>query len=414
MELQKQGQAKPKRIYGLQARITISYLVVAVMYALLIELLLTSGYFLFITHFFPANAGHPPPIPNFWSFFSGMIGTGLFWFVMIAPAGTLFGALATRGLVKRLKRLVKATTSFAEGDYTQRVQVVRYDEVGLLEERFNSMAQQLVESMRNEQALIEKNARLEERARLEQELQTARLIQHSLLPKVMPDLVGWQLATYYQPAREVGGDLYDFLAFADGRVGLVIGDVTDKGIPAAMVMATTRSMLRAAALTSDSPGEVLARVNNLLYADTPERMFVTCFYAILDPVSGKLRYANAGHDLPYQRNHGGVVELLATGMPLGLLPDMVYEECEMEIACGDSLLFYSDGLVEAHNISHEMFSFPRLKTLLAGLPAQVDLIDHVLSDLKEFTGADWEQEDDITLITLARAREQTRQELENP
>src|SRR5207302_1038716 len=142
--------------------------------------------------------------------------------------------------------------------------------------------------MAQRQSLIEQNARLEERTRIEQELRTAHLIQHSLLPKEVPALAGWQIATYYQPAREVGGDLYDFLVFKDGRLGVVIGDVADKGVPAAMVMASTRSMLRAAVQVTNSPGEVLARVNDLLYIDTPAKMFVTCFYAILDPGSGKL------------------------------------------------------------------------------------------------------------------------------
>jgi len=256
--------------------------------------------------------------------------------------------------------------------------------------------------MRKEQELIEQNTRLEERARIEQEMQTARLIQHSMLPKEVPSLPGWRLATYYQPAREVGGDLYDFLAFADGRLGLVIGDVTDKGVPAAMVMATTRSTLRAAALTSDAPGEVLALVNNLLYADTPERMFVTCFYAILEPVSGKMRYANAGHDLPYQHHCGEVVELRASGMPLGLMPDMHYEEGEVQISPGESILFYSDGLVEAHNPMREMFGFPRLKALLANSSDPPSLIDGLLGKLEEFTGAGWEQEDDVTMVTLER------------
>ncbi|HEY0757357.1 MAG TPA: SpoIIE family protein phosphatase [Ktedonobacteraceae bacterium] len=408
MELQNKTRAKPQRMRGLQARITISYLMVAVIYALLMELLFSAGVFLFIIHSAASGTGRPPQIPNFLNFIPGIFVTGIFWLIVIAPAGTFFGAMATRGMVRRIKGLVAATTSFAEGDYTQRVPVARNDEIGQLEERFNTMAQQLVESMRNEQELIEKNARLEERARIEQELQTARLIQHSLLPKTVPEMAGWQLATYYQPAREVGGDLYDFLTFADGRMSLVIGDVTDKGVPAAIVMATTRSMLRAAALTSDSPGEVLARVNNLLYADTPERMFVTCFYAILEPSSGKLRYANAGHDLPYQRNHGGVVELLATGMPLGLMPDMFYEEREAQIDLGDCLLFYSDGLVEAHNPTHEMFSFPRLKTLVANSKDQADLIEHVLTNLKDFTGTNWEQEDDVTLVTLTRANAPAR------
>src|SRR6266516_60090 len=282
------------------------------------------------------------------------------------------------------------------------VQVKKQDEIGQLEQQFNNMAQQLVESMEQRQILIEQNARLEERTRIEQELRTARLIQHSLLPKEVPALAGWQIATYYQSAREVGGDLYDFLVFEDGRLGLVIGDVADKGVPAAMVMASTRSMLRAAAQVTDSPGEVLARVNELLHADIPPNMFVTCFYAVLDPGSGKMRYANAGHDLPYQRDAGKVCELRATGMPLGLMPGMHYEEQEVIVAFDESILFYSDGLVEAHNPEREMFGFPRLKALLEEHTDGTTLIDCLLGELQGFTGEGWEQEDDMTMLTLQR------------
>ena len=167
-------------------------------------------------------------------------------------------------------------------------------------------------------------------------------------------------------------------------------------------MATTCSMLRAAALASDSPGDVLAQVNNLLYAETPERMFVTCFYAILEPASGKMRYANAGHDLPYQRTCSKVIELKASGMPLGLMPDMHYEEGELQISHGDSILFYSDGLVEAHNAQREMLGFPRLQALLTEHADGQSLIDRLLIDLKAFTGEGWEQEDDVTLLLLRR------------
>jgi steroid delta-isomerase-like uncharacterized protein len=141
-------------------------------------------------------------------------------------------------------------------------------------------------------------AEAQEQERIEQELQVARQIQQALLPEVVPELYGWQLAAHYNPAREVGGDFYDFLELEDGRLGLVVGDATGKGIPAALVMATTRGMLRASAQPLDSPGEVLARVNDALYPDIPSDMFVTCFYAILEPKSGTLSYANAGHDLP--------------------------------------------------------------------------------------------------------------------
>lgn len=396
---------KKRKGIGLQTRMTISYIGVTILNMLLLEILAGITFFIVISRIIPPGAPHPSgssTVPNFFGILQGILYTGLFWLIVMAPAGTFFGVLFTRGLVRRIRRLIQATARFAEGDYTQRVRVTKSDEVGQLESQFNTMAEQLVESIRKQQELAEYNARIEERARIEQELQTARLIQHSLLPKKLPELSGWQLAAYYQPAREVGGDLYDCFAFPDGRLGLVIGDVTDKGIPAAMVMASTRSMLRAAAQSSDSPGEVLARVNNLLYTDTPERMFVTCFYAILDPGSGHLRYANAGHDLPYQHAGGDVAELLARGMPLGLLPGMSYEEHEAIIGPGECILFYSDGLVEAHNPAREMFGFPRLKTLLTDISDQAHLISLLLRELEHFTGGEWEQEDDVTLVTLQR------------
>ncbi|HEX6482457.1 MAG TPA: SpoIIE family protein phosphatase, partial [Ktedonobacteraceae bacterium] len=339
---------------------------------------------------------------NIFSFVQFFLFTALFWLVITAPIGAIFGVLTTRSLVRRLHRLVKATGQFAGGDYSQRVPATKRDEIGQLERQFNTMAEQLVESIAQQKLLVEQHTRQEERARIEQELHTARLIQLSLLPKEHPALPGWQISTYYQAAREVGGDLYDFLPFEDGRLGLVIGDVTDKGMPAALVMASTRSMLRAAAQATDSPGEVLARVNDLLYADIPEKMFVTCFYAILDPASGRLRYANAGHDLPYCQHPGSACELRATGMPLGLMPGMRYEEQEVVLAQNENVLFYTDGLVEAHDSRREMFGFPRLQTLLAEYADEASLIDFLLTELKGFTGEGWEQEDDMTLLTLQR------------
>ena len=340
---------------------------------------------------------------NFLPGFTGLIlVSGVFWLVLMLLVGLVFGLITTRALVRRLRHLSSATTRFADGDFTQRVQVSRRDEVGQLEEQFNRMAEELVESMAQRQALAEQNARLEERARIEQELRTAQLIQHSLLPKDVPTLPGWQIAPYYQPAREVGGDLYDFLMFEDGRLGLVIGDVSGKGVPAALVMATTQSMLRAAAQAAVSPGEVLARVNELLCGDMPPNLFVTCFYAILDPVSGRLHYANAGHDLPYRQYSGGVSELRATGMPLGLMPGMRYEENEATLASGDSVLFYTDGLVEAHNAKRDMFGFPHLMELVGRNLCSTTLIDSLLQELATFTGSDWEQEDDVTMLVLHR------------
>ena len=238
---------------------------------------------------------------------------------------------------------------------------------------------------------------------MQQELQVARVIQQTLLPKELPLLSDWRLAAHYQPARAVGGDFYDFIDLPAGKLGSVIGDVTDKGIPAALVMATTRSLLRPAAQRQISPGKVLELVNDLLYPDIPPNMFVTCLYAVLDTANGRLQYANAGHDLPYQRTANGVIELRATGMPLGLMPGMSYEEMEARIAPGDSVLLYSDGLIEAHNESGEMFGFPRAKELVAAHPGGASLVEFLLAELARFTGDSWEQEDDVTLVVLQRS-----------
>jgi predicted ester cyclase len=244
----------------------------------------------------------------------------------------------------------------------------------------------------------------QEQERIEQELQVARQIQRELLPEATPQLDGWEVTTYYEPAREVGGDFYDFLEFEDGRLGLVVGDATGKGMPAALVMATTRGMLRAVVQSLGSPGEVLARVNDALVTDIPPNMFVTCLYAILDPKSGSLRYANAGHDLPYLRHHGGdAEELMARGLPLGLMPNTRYEEKEAALAPGDNALFYSDGLVEAHNPQREMFGFARLRGLVAEHAEEGSLVDFLIEELYSFVGEGWEQEDDITLLTLKRS-----------
>jgi len=253
------------------------------------------------------------------------------------------------------------------------------------------------------QARLEQEIR--EREQVEQEMRVARRIQQASLPGEVPTLEGWQISPYYQPAREVGGDFYDFHLLSDGRLGVVVGDATGKGVPAALVMSTTCGMLQLAAraLDSSSPGEVLSRVNETLFTRIPSNMFVTCFYAILDPKSAGLSYANAGHDLPYLWHGGEAEELRARGMPLGLMPGMGYEEGEISLGEGGCVLFYSDGLVEAHNPQGEMFSFPRLRALLAEHGEDRSLGDLLLEELYSFVGESWEQEDDITLLTLRRS-----------
>ena len=244
-----------------------------------------------------------------------------------------------------------------------------------------------------------------ERERIEQELRVARRIQQASLPKETPTLAGWQVSPFNQPAREVGGDFYDFFELEDGRVGVVVGDATSKGIPAALLAEATSNMLRAVAqaLDSTSPGKVLERVNETLLARIPPNMFVTCFYAILEPESGSLTYANAGHDLPYLHRNGDAEELRARGMPLGLMPGRGYEEKKTILEAGERALFYSDGLVEAHDPKGEMFGFPRLRALIAEHAEEKSLGEYLLEELYSFVGEGWEQEDDITLLTLRRS-----------
>src|SRR3954469_20952196 len=246
----------------------------------------------------------------------------------------------------------------------------------------DSLAAQAAPALRVGQLVREQEAEAATRQRFEQELEGARLIQQNFLPKELPDLPGWQIAAYYRPAREVGGDFYDVIQLEGGRVGFVVGDVTDKGVPAALVMSATRSVLRASAGRLIEPGVVLERVNEPLSPDMREKMFVTCLYGVLDPVSGHLRFANAGHDLPYVKTADGIVELRARGMPLGLMPGVVYEEKDAVLEPGDSVLLHSDGVVEAHDPERDMFGFPRLKETMARGAGGQELIDRVLGDLE--------------------------------
>jgi serine phosphatase RsbU (regulator of sigma subunit) len=272
----------------------------------------------------------------------------------------------------------------------------------------DDLAAHAAPAVRVAQLVRQQEAEVRERERIHQELRVATLIQQQFLPRELPRLTGWHLAAHYQPAREVGGDFYDFLELSDNRIGIVVGDVTDKGVPAALVMARTHSILRGDAPRLSSPGEVLARANEALNTEMPPGMFVTCLYAILDTDTGLMRFANAGHNLPYLRTAGGVVELRARGMPLGLLPGMEYEEREVVLDQGDALLLHSDGLAEAHNEAREMFGFPRLMKLVGERDGGEALIDLLLDEFSCFVGAQAEQEDDITLVTVQRTGKGTR------
>jgi len=265
-----------------------------------------------------------------------------------------------------------------------------------------SLATQAAPAVRVAELVEERAGEIQARERLEQEMRVATLIQQQFLPHELPKLPDWQVAAFYGPARAVGGDFYDFIELPDGRIGIVVGDVTDKGVPAALVMARTQSVLRGEAPRLTSPGEVLRRANEILLPEMPARMFVTCLYLVLEPLTGRVVYANAGHLPPYVRTVDGVIELRATGMPLGLLPGMTYEEKEATIDPRQSVLLYSDGVIEAHGPDGEMFGFPRLRELMASERPSSELLNHLLEQLHEFVGRGWDQEDDITLVALER------------
>ncbi|MBX3061436.1 MAG: SpoIIE family protein phosphatase [Anaerolineae bacterium] len=266
----------------------------------------------------------------------------------------------------------------------------------------NAFAPQAAAALRVAQLAYQQQIEARRRERIEQELRVAGIIQQTLLPKEIPELTGWHMDTHWQPARSVGGDFYDFIMLPDGRLMMTIGDVTDKGVPAALVMASTRSIIRAAAERLISPGEVLRRANEVLCPDMPSKMFATCLCAVLDPQTGRFQYANAGHNPPQQRTKDGVIDLRARGMPLGLMPGMSYEEKETYLAPGDTVLLYSDGYVEAHNPEREMLGMKRLQALLIEYKGSDNLISYLRDALFNFTGPNWEQEDDVTFVTVGR------------
>jgi serine phosphatase RsbU (regulator of sigma subunit) len=252
-------------------------------------------------------------------------------------------------------------------------------------------------------ALKAAHAQIVEKEKLEQELHIARDVQARLIPQSTPILSGWNFDAYWSPAREVSGDFYDFIPLPDQRLGLVLGDAAGKGMPAALAMATTCTMLRAVADQLVSPGATLARMNTLLYRDTTPSMFVTCLYGVLDPMSGRLLLANAGQSMPCVLSAAGVHEVSVRGMPLGLMEGSVYEEREIVLANRERVLMYSDGLVEAHSPAGQMLGFARLQNLVAGASTEESLINFLRQQLQAHVGPEWGQEDDVTIVTLERA-----------
>ena len=242
-----------------------------------------------------------------------------------------------------------------------------------------------------------------QRARMERELETARTVQAGLLPRPLPAIPGFGLAADWRSAREVAGDFYDVFALPDGRWGMVIADVSDKGAPAALYMAMTRSLIRATWDNTSSPAEALMQVNHVLCTQTSVEMFVTVFYAMLDPTTRTLTYANAGHNPPIIRRAaapGAIEQLPLGGLLIGMFEDVRLADSTISLEPGDALVAYTDGVTDAKNPEHEFYDVGRLVTAIAAAPATAPaLLAHVTADLDAFT-RDAPQPDDITVLVL--------------
>ena len=267
--------------------------------------------------------------------------------------------------------------------------------------------------MANQVAIAIEQARLHreeiERQRLEQELAVGQQIQLSMLPQASPVVPGWEFASFYQAARQVGGDFYDFfeLPGEPERLGIVIADVADKGVPAALFMALSRATIRAAALEGRSPSTTLRQANELLLKDSRDSLFVTAFYAVLDIHNGWLTYANAGHNrtMWLHAGTGEVGDLYARGIALSVLENIELEEREIEVAPGDTLVFYTDGVTEAIDVAGQPFGEERLRSVVAAAPdANADaVVSAVVDAVRAFAGAA-SQSDDIALFVVKRTR----------
>ncbi len=279
---------------------------------------------------------------------------------------------------------------------------------------FNPSDMDLLEAIASNAAVAIENARLYalavEKGRLERELQMARQVQSSLLPEILPQMDGWEYAARWIPARQVAGDFYDFMVLSDPakavkKLGILIADVTDKGMPAALFMALARSTLRASLAAAATPSEGITRANRLVVADSPNSMFVSVFYIQLDQAGSDVRFVNAGHNPPicYRSATQNLEYLTRTGMVLGVEETAQFQERSLEMLPGDCLLLFTDGVTDAINSSGESFDLERLKAVFLDSIDQspTNILKLIESALSQFTG-DIHPFDDITLVLLKR------------
>jgi serine phosphatase RsbU (regulator of sigma subunit) len=274
--------------------------------------------------------------------------------------------------------------------------------------RFRARRLEIITGIAQQAALAIQNDLLQKemvvRERLETEVQLARQIQQTFIPETLPRLDGWELAARWKTARQVGGDFYDVFELPEGKLGLFIADVADKGVPAALFMALTRTLVRAAVIDSDSPAEAMSRVNDLLIPDTRQGMFVTAVYAVLDTDAKELTYVNAGHNPPlWVKQNGEVERLTRTAIALGVVGGQAVEQCTIRFESGDNLLLYTDGLTESFNAENTFFGENRLLEAIItnSCSSASELLDVVEKALLNFV-QDMPPADDLTMLVLRR------------
>jgi len=307
-------------------------------------------------------------------------------------------------LTKPLKKLVSGVRRLASGHLDTKIEDIQQtDEVGELATAFNQMVEDLNKYVQN----LTETTRAKEK--VERELSIAHDIQQSILPHTyppFPDRNEIDIFAITQPAREVGGDFFDFFFIDADHLGLVIGDVSGKGVPAALFMAITRTLIKTAAVDELSPRKTLLKVNSILYPDNPSSMFVTVFYAVYYIKHGEIRFANAGHNLPFIKRSNGNVEVVkrTKSVALGVIENVEIEESQINLQTDDYILFYTDGLTEAENLQRNMYKEKRVEQYLNGLYTSInmkDLIGGMMESVEVFIGSN-EQFDDITLMALKR------------
>ncbi|MDD3791889.1 MAG: SpoIIE family protein phosphatase [Candidatus Bathyarchaeota archaeon] len=323
--------------------------------------------------------------------------TYLILFIIIIFMVAATSLLLARTIVNPITTLIKGAKALGSGDLDSRVHINSGDELETLAGSFNKMADDLQEYM------VELQRTTAEKTRLIKELEIAKGIQRSFLPEKEPDISGIDIAASNVAATEVGGDFYDFIPIAKDQWGLTIADVAGKGVPAALFMALSRTLVRASTTGNPNVSESIEKANELICADAKTGMFVTLFYAILDAKKKRLRYVNAGHNPPLllKQQKGNTVLLKAKGIALGVIENIELEEEEIQLEKGDLITLFTDGVTEAINQKEEQFGQQRLLTLIEenrGLSA-CEIISKIEAEVTAFSGGQ-PQFDDITLMII--------------